>query len=200
MIWALLACKAEPAFFAASSMTEVASELGERHGWATVTGGSQLLRFKIEQGAAWRGFISANREHVAAVCSSPVEVAQAEVVAAVPLDSPLAAFSDLGQAERVVLGDASVPIGQYADRLLERDGLDVSVVSREGNVRLVRSKVLLGEADAAIVYSTDLTSALRPLSPTPPLVAGWWACGDEDVMTALQADSQVFRAHGFSAP
>lgn len=200
MIWALLACKAEPAVFAASSMTEVASDLGERHGWATVTGGSQLLRFKIEQGAAWRGFISANREHVAAVCPTPIEVARAEVVAVVPQASPVTAFGELERAERVVLGDAAVPIGRYADSLLEREDLDVQVVSREGNVRLVRSKVLLGEADAAIVYSTDLTPELRALPPSPPLAASWWACGDVDVMQALQSQPEVFQAHGFSTP
>jgi molybdate transport system substrate-binding protein len=59
-----------------------------------------------------------------------------------------------------------VPVGQYADALIERAGkqlgaklgkaINAHVVSREANARLVLAKVELGEADAAIVYRSDI--------------------------------------------
>ena len=67
----------------------------------------------------------------------------------------------------------SVPIGQYTAQLLDKASADPAysrdfrhkvernTVSREDNVRQVVSKVQLGEADAAIVYSTDATRQVR---------------------------------------
>ena len=63
------------------------------------------------------------------------------------------------------MGTKDVPIGAYTEQLLDRADADFAhafrdnVVSRETNVRLVRAKVELGEADAAIVYRTDATTS-----------------------------------------
>ena len=60
---------------------------------------------------------------------------------------------------RVVAAGDEVPITKYAVRLTQdlgiADGYAANVVSREDNVAAVRSKIELGEGDAAIVYVTD---------------------------------------------
>jgi molybdate transport system substrate-binding protein len=62
-----------------------------------------------------------------------------------------------------------VPVGNYTRQMLEKMAADpqygagfdqkvrANVVSEESNVRQVVTKVQLGEADAAVVYSTDVT-------------------------------------------
>ena len=55
----------------------------------------------------------------------------------------------------VVVCASSAPCGAATDQLLARSGLTLSPASREPNVRATLTKVILGEADAAIVYRTD---------------------------------------------
>jgi len=77
---------------------------------------------------------------------------------------------DLGKAgTKVILADKAVPVGRYSLQALDRISADSSfgsafkegvlrnVVSYEENVRAVLAKIILGEADAGIVYVTDLT-------------------------------------------
>jgi molybdate transport system substrate-binding protein len=78
----------------------------------------------------------------------------------------LRAFTDLPEARRIVLGAAGVPIGSYTLDILDRASaaygsdfrkrVEARVVSRELNVRQVLTKVRLGEADAGIVYRSDV--------------------------------------------
>ncbi len=77
-------------------------------------------------------------------------------------------LAELPRAKRLVLGAEQVPVGKYARTFLRRAqriyGADYEkrvldqVVSHELNVRQVLSKVMSGEADAAIVYVTDARS------------------------------------------
>ena len=59
----------------------------------------------------------------------------------------------------VVLCAASVPCGAAADEVLARAGVAAHVVSREVDVRSTVAKVALGEADAAVVYHSDVASS-----------------------------------------
>ncbi len=173
--------------FAASSLTEAFRDLSE--GFAQSTGapppalvcaGSQVLRLQIEQGARADVFASANAEHTRALAVSgrvakPEVFAYNELVVIVPKDNPasIREFSDLPHARRLVIGAPEVPIGIYTRELFERaeaslgaeliSSIRSRVVSEESNVRLVRAKVELGEADAAIVYRTDVSDTVQAI-------------------------------------
>ena len=68
-----------------------------------------------------------------------------------------------------MLAAPDVPVRTYTDAMLEklaadeaygetfREAVLANVVSEEDNVRQVAAKVALGEADAGIVYSSDVT-------------------------------------------
>jgi molybdate transport system substrate-binding protein len=75
---------------------------------------------------------------------------------------------------KLVLAAPEVPVGNYARQslaLMEKDAsfgpgfaeaVLKNVVSNEANVRQVVGKVELGEADAGIVYGTDVTQSVAP--------------------------------------
>jgi molybdate transport system substrate-binding protein len=179
--------------YAASSLTEAFGELehafeAERQD-ADVRlnlAGSQVLRLQIEQGAPADVFASANPEHMQALVDGglvgdPLTFAGNALVVIVPLSNPagIESFYDLPRAERLLLGTESVPVGRYAREALRRATTSARpdfgarvlarVVSEETNVRLVRAKVELAEADAAIVYRTDAVSSDRVRHvPIPP--------------------------------
>lgn len=158
--------------FAASSLTEAFEELEhefEREHDVDVRlvfAGSQVLRLQIEQGAHADVVASANTDHLAALhraglVDSPRPFARNELVLIVPRDSPIEEFAQVTRAQRVVLGTRAVPVGAYARDVIARSELDLRIASEESNVRLVRAKVELGEADAAFVYRTDVNDAVR---------------------------------------
>ena len=138
--------------------------------------GSQELRTQIEHGAAADVVASADRKHMDALLSQGLVVApsvftcnEPVVVVRAALSSTLKTFADLPRAERIVIGVPEVPIGAYALQILQKaaatQGADfparvqARVASRELNVRQVLAKVVLGEADAGIVYRSDASAA-----------------------------------------
>src|SRR5690606_7188475 len=83
---------------------------------------------------------------------------------AVPAGNPggVTGLADLAREELVIaLCDESVPCGAAAARLLEAAGVRARVDTLEHDVRSVLMKVVLGEADAGLVYRTDVLAAGR---------------------------------------
>ncbi len=139
--------------------------------------GSQVLRLQLEQGAPHDVFVSAHPDHVGALVDGDraqpgVTVAVNNLVLAVPAPNPaqISTWKDLPRAERIVWGTDTVPAGVYARAFLAKAGAQQGeawvqsvrshILSEETNVRLVRSRLELGEADAAFIYRTDVTDAL----------------------------------------
>jgi molybdate transport system substrate-binding protein len=167
--------------FAASSLAEAFADLEQGferdHPGVDVRvtlAGSQVLRLQIEQGAGADVFASADEAHMRALVEAgqvegAEELARNALVVIVPEASKAQGFASLGDAERVVVGTETSPIGRYTRQMLDRargargaafvDGVWGRVVSQEPNARLVRAKVALGEADAAVVYRTDALGA-----------------------------------------
>lgn len=182
--------------FAAASLREpflrLEAEFEKAHPGVDVTlqfGGSQELRTQIQHGAPVDVFASADERHAldlvrAKRAALPVPFATGTPVVAVAkgAQAELRSFADLAHARRIVLGAPDVPIGRYSEQILERANAHVGpefvravrshVVSRELNVRQVLAKVRLDEADAGIVYQSDVAAAGGEVAivPIPPNV------------------------------
>ena len=161
--------------FAAASLTDAFTELGEafsrENPGVEVTfnfAASSALVAQIVEGAPADVFASADlasmEELTAADAdgSDPVLFATnvAEIIVAAGNPTGIAAVADLADEDLIVVQCApDVPCGAYATQILENAGVAVTPSSFEENVRAVVTKVVLGEADAGIVYATDVTSA-----------------------------------------
>lgn len=146
-----------------------------------VFAGSQILSLQIQQGVSADVFACANEEHMQVLLTAghvkqPRSFAQNDLVIIVPHDNPaqVESLSDLKTVSRIVLGTAYVPVGIYAQQVLDKaeaalgpgfaQAVRGQVVSRESNARLVRAKVALGEAQAALVYRSDAVSSKRVIA------------------------------------
>ncbi len=131
--------------------------------------GSQALAAQLLGGARADVFVSANAAQLQRVVDAglawpPQVIASNRLVAIVAKGSGLALPEELGRAGvKVVLAAPEVPAGAYAREALGRMGLREQVlgnlVSDEENVGAVVQRVSLGEADAGIVYATDVRAA-----------------------------------------
>lgn len=161
--------------FAAASLTEAFTALGEAfedaHPGTRVRfafGGSSTLAQQITQGAPADVFASASPATMATVTAAgdaagrPRVFARNRLVIAVPKDGPgrVRTIGDLaGPGLKVVLCAEQVPCGAAAREALDAAGTEVEPVSRERDVKAVLTKVALGEADAGLVYRTDVMAA-----------------------------------------
>jgi molybdenum ABC transporter molybdate-binding protein len=139
--------------------------------------GTQVLATQAEQGAPFDIFLSADRKHIddlarEGLVENPIPVSQTHEVIVVPNGNPagIQSLHDLAaKPAKLVLGVETVPIGIYTRRILANaaavEGKDFparvlsQAVSFETNVKQVLEKVSLGEADAGVVYFTDVTQA-----------------------------------------
>jgi molybdate transport system substrate-binding protein len=157
--------------FAAASLTAPFTELGERFtaagGGTKVTfnfAGSQALATQVQQGAPADVLASAdttNMDKVRDQVGAPQPFARNLLAIVVEKGNPrgVRTLGDLASSDlKVVLAAEEVPAGRYAKQVLDRAGVRVQPVSQEDNVKAVVTKVSLGEADAGIVYVTDVTA------------------------------------------
>jgi molybdate transport system substrate-binding protein len=157
--------------FAAASLTAAFTKLGEQYsganGGTKVTfnfAGSQALATQIQQAAPADVFASAdipNMDKVKDLVGTPQNFASNLLQIVVEKGNPkgVKTLDDLANpALKVVLAAEEVPAGKYAKQILDKAGVSLSPVSQEDNVKAVVTKVSLGEADAGIVYVTDVTA------------------------------------------
>jgi molybdate transport system substrate-binding protein len=151
--------------------------------------GSQELAAQLRLGSHADVVITADRQtadalHGDGLLGPPQVLARNRLVLALhPSAAAQArAFGDLPKVRRLGLGAASVPIGRYADAVLDAAsrvlGTDFAarvrarVTSREPNARQLLARLRLGELDAAIVYVTDaLTAPELVVIPIPEALA-----------------------------
>ncbi|MCX2728226.1 molybdate ABC transporter substrate-binding protein [Thermomicrobium sp. 4228-Ro] len=172
--------------FAASSLLEPFQEIGQEFQRQTGTtvefnfAGSAQLVAQLQQGALADVIALADLQNMhkaqdlGLVRGAPVLFARNRLVIVVPKENPagIEQVADLARpGVKVVLAHENVPVGKYAREMLARAsqqpgyGADFServlgnVVSQEVNVKQVLAKVALGEADAGIVYATDVKAA-----------------------------------------
>jgi molybdate transport system substrate-binding protein len=154
--------------FAASSLRDVLPEVDA--GPTYTFAGSDELAAQIRDGAAADLFLSASAAPVrelreAELVEEPVAFASNRLVVVVPAGDPAGISSFEGLARggvKLVLGGDGVPVGDYAREALAAAALEAAldnVVSLEQDVKGVLGKVALGEADAGIVYATDVAAA-----------------------------------------
>jgi molybdate transport system substrate-binding protein len=168
------------------AFTEMGDDFPRQPGMAGVKltfsfGASSQLRTQLEQGAPADVFASAdtvqmdNAVKASTIQGLPSIFARNRLVMIVPRDNPagrtgLATLADLARpGVKFVTTAPEVPVGNYTRQMLEKMAADPqygagfdqrvrgNVVSEEANVRQVVSKVQLGEADAGIVYASDVT-------------------------------------------
>ena len=224
----------EVVVFAAAALTDVLDELGAE---ATATGGgrvvlnlagSQTLATQILEGAPADLFLSADTvqmDRVAAagrLTDTPVVVATNTLAIAVEAGDPhgVTGLADLARPDLVVvLAAEEVPAGRYAAEVLARAGVTVQPASLERSVRSALAKVMQGEADAAIVYASDIVAARRsgeniegvaiPVEQnviTTVMMARVAGAAEPDAAEAFAAllrserGREALAAHGFGAP
>lgn len=160
--------------FAAASLAASFDELAEGfaavHPGVTVApivyDGSSTLAAQITEGAPADVFASADLATMDTVsrllADTPAVFATNTLTIAVASGNPgdVTGLADLANPSRqVVLCAAAVPCGAMSRQLLSLAGVSVTPVSEEQSVTAVLTKVQLGEADAGLVYVTDVLSA-----------------------------------------
>lgn len=169
--------------FAAASLTDAFEELGTAFEAQNADvdvqlsfAGSSTLATQINEGAPVDVFASANMAQMNNVITAgnvegaSIIFAQNRLVIIVPSDNPrnIQSLQDLATpGVMLVVAAEGVPVREYTETMLtaatEAYGTDFpakvreNIISEEANVRLVATKITLGEADAGVVYTSDVT-------------------------------------------
>jgi molybdate transport system substrate-binding protein len=172
--------EAELTVSAAASLTDAFTDLGVAfeidNPGVTVTfnfGPSDGLATQINEGAPVDVFASASGTWMDAVedegpgVTGRTDFAKNRLAIIVPTGDPagIQGIDDLANDDvKLVLAAEGVPAGDYAREILDNAGIAdaalANVVSNEEDVRAVVTKVVSGDADAGVVYVTDVTSDL----------------------------------------
>lgn len=162
--------------FAASSLTEAFMALGDAYAQTnpdadptfTFASSSDLAR-QIGEGADAAVFASADQKNMTKVTDAGASgtgepqvfaTNQAEIIVGPGNPLGITGLADLAAGDLIVVVCApEVPCGTYADEVLANAGVELTPDSLEENVKAVATKVTLGEADAGIVYATDVIAA-----------------------------------------
>jgi molybdate transport system substrate-binding protein len=175
--------------FTAASLTEAFKEMGaniEQANPGTKVifnfAGSPTLRTQLAQGARADVFASADEPNMqgaqqeGTIASEPRLFVRNQLVVIVPAANPAQVMRLHALAKpgvKLVLTHKEVPVGNYSRQALAKMSQDAAfgaefatrvlanLVSEETNVKQVVAKVQLGEADAGIVYASDVTPAVR---------------------------------------
>ena len=161
--------------FAAASLQESFTTLGKefekQHPGTKVTfsfGGSDSLAAQITGGAPADVFAAASPKTMKIVTDkgdgvgTPATFVRNQLeIATLPGDpDKIASLKDLTKSSlKVVLCDRTVPCGAAAQKALTAAKLKLSPASYEQDVKSALNKVVLKEADAAVVYRTDVRAA-----------------------------------------
>lgn len=161
--------------FAAASLkktfTAIGAEFEKAHPGVTVTfnfAGSSDLVAQIQQGAPADVFASADTKNMdkatgdSLTAAAPVDFASNTLEIAVPPGNPakIASLADLAKPGlKVVRCAPEVPCGSAAAKVEAAAKIDIKPVSEEQSVTDVLGKVTSKEADAGLVYVTDVKGA-----------------------------------------
>lgn len=190
--------------------------------------GSQILAAQIVAGAPADVFAAADHAQMERAAATgrlqPARVfSKNRLVIITPAgDTRVQTPADLARPGlRLVLAGKGVPIGVYSRAALARvhvrEAALANLVSSEDDVRGVVGKVVTGEADAGIVYATDITEAVAdrlravPFAGADEVVPAYEIAALSDSPTpALAAEfvdavlgppgAAALQRHGFLAP
>ena len=175
--------------FAAASLKQTFTDIGEQfktdNPGASVEfsfAGSSDLVTQLTQGAPADVFASADTNNMdkaaqaGLLAGDPVNFASNTLTIAVAPGNPkkIASFKDLTQQGlNVVVCAPQVPCGSATQRVEQATGVTLNPVSEESSVTDVLNKVTTGEADAGLVYVTDVKGAGDKVAEVPfPEAAG----------------------------
>jgi molybdate transport system substrate-binding protein len=161
--------------FAAASLSKTFIQIGKKfesqhHGvdMELSFGGSSDLVSQIQQGAPADVFASADQANMDKLtgdglqAGDPVDFASntLEIVTLRGNPAGIESFADLGRdGVAVVVCAPEVPCGAAAVKAEQATAVTINPVSEEQSVTDVLAKVLSGEADAGLVYVTDVEAA-----------------------------------------
>lgn len=164
---------------AAASLTDVFDDLKtvyeDEHPGTEVKlsyGGSPALAQQVVEGSPADVLATASPDTMATVTKAKLTDGEPEVftgnrpVIVVPADNPgkVTKLSDLSKDDlKIALCAPEVPCGDVAQKSAKAAGVKLAPDSEEENVRSVLSKVAAGEADAGIVYVTDVTDEVESI-------------------------------------
>ena len=172
--------------FAAASMTETLTELGDQymtdHPEIHIIfnfDSSGTLKTQIQEGADCDVFISAGQKQMdqletdgLILTDSRFNILENKVALAVPEGNPAAihSYGDLSDglyngSILLAMGNADVPVGQYTQKILDYYDLNEEELAANGtitygsNVKEVTTQIAESTVDCGIIYQTDAFSA-----------------------------------------